>query len=139
MIELEKYFNSISKWLAVFGGWFVWLMGGWDTLLIALLTLMCVDFITGYIKGLYKKELSSKTGFNGIVKKVYIIAIVSVAVVCERIGIPAMREVTIMFFAVNEALSILENAGETGLPIPESLKRALIQIREKKGDEQTNG
>lgn len=129
---MEKYFNAISKWLAVLGGAFVWLMGGWDTFLIALLTLMGVDYVTGVIKAINKKELSSKKGMDGIAKKIYIIAVVAVAVVCERIGIPTVREMTIVFFVVNEALSILENAGAMGLPIPETLKNALVQLREKK-------
>lgn len=132
MSELEKYFNTISKSLAVIGGGLVWLLGGWDNFLMALVTLMCVDYVTGVIKGINNKELSSKTGMNGIVKKIYILAIVCVAVVCERMGIPTVREMTIVFFVANEALSILENAGQMGLPIPESLKSALIQIREKK-------
>lgn len=132
MSELEKYFNTISKYLAVLGGAFVWLMGGWDTFLIALLTLMGVDYVTGVIKAINKKELSSKKGMDGIAKKIYIMAVVAVAVVCERIGIPTVREMTIVFFVANEALSILENAGQMGLPIPDALKDVLVQLREKK-------
>ena len=132
MIKLEKYFNTISKWLAVLGGGAVWLLGGWDKFLMALVTLMCVDYVTGVLKAINNKELSSKTGKNGIVKKVYILAVVCVAVVCERIGIPTVREMTIVFFVVNEGLSILENAGQMGLPIPDALKDVLIQVREKK-------
>lgn len=132
MIKLEKYFNTISKSLAVIGGGLVWLLGGWDKFLMALVTLMCVDYVTGVLKAINNKELSSKTGMNGIVKKIYILAVVCVAVVCERIGIPTVREMTIVFFVVNEGLSVLENAGQMGLPIPDALKDVLIQLREKK-------
>lgn len=129
---MEKYFNSISKITAVLGGGIVYLLGGWDNFIIALLVLMGIDYFTGFLKGLYSKELSSKTGMQGIIKKVYIICIVSMAVMCERIGVPAVREVTIVFFVVNEALSILENASQLGLPIPETLKSTLLQLRETK-------
>ena len=52
------------------------------------------------------------------------------------LGIPAIREIVIMFFAVNEALSILENAGAMGLPLPEKLKQALLQIRDKSSEKE---
>lgn len=129
---MEKYFNTISKIVGVIGGGLVYLLGGWDNFLMALVTLMCIDYVTGTLKGLYNKELSSKTGMQGIIKKVYILSIVCIAVVCERIGIPTVREMTIVFFVCNEALSILENAGQMGLPIPETLKNALSQLREHK-------
>lgn len=130
---MEKYFNGISNISAVITGVLVYLLGGWDTFIIVLLILMCLDYITGILKGLYNKELSSQAGFKGIIKKVCILIIVSLAVMCEKIGVPAIREITIMFFAVNEGLSILENASQMGLPIPEQIKSALLQIRESKG------
>ena len=131
---MNKYFNWISNLSAIVGGGIVYLLGGWDTFIIALVILMCLDYFTGTLKAIYTKELSSKTGLKGIIKKVYMLAIVCLAVECERIGIPAVREVTITFFAVNEGLSILENATKIGLPIPETIKNALLQIRDKKGE-----
>lgn len=131
---MEKYFNSISSISAVLGGALVYLLGGWDILLSTLIVLMCLDFITGLLKGFYNKKLSSQTGTRGIVKKICILVLVSLAVMCERLGIPAMREITIMFFAVNEALSILENASEIGLPIPDQIKNALLRLREHEGE-----
>ena len=132
MRKLEKYFNGISNITAIIGGAIVYLLGGWDTLIIVLVTLMCMDYITGVLKSLYNKKLSSNVGRKGIIKKVTTLVIVSVAVMCEKVGIPAMREITIMFFTANEGLSILENASEMGLPMPERLKSALIQVREPK-------
>ena len=131
---MEKYFNYISNFFAVVGGVIVYLLGGWDILISTLIILMCLDFATGYLKGYYNKNLSSQTGIKGIIKKVCILIIVSVAVMCEKIGIPAMREMTIMFFVVNEALSILENASEIGLPIPDQIKNSLARLREKEGE-----
>lgn len=131
---MEKCFNFVSNASAVIGGVITYLLGGWDTLLIALLILMCLDYATGILKGIYNKKLSSKAGREGIIRKIATLTIVCVAVICERIGIPAMREITIMFFVVNEGISILENVSEMDLPIPDKLKDALLQIRESKGD-----
>lgn len=130
---MEKYFNNISKFAGVVGGMIVYLLGGWDTLIFALICLMCLDYVTGILKGIYNKKLSSKTGRQGIVKKFVTLIVVSLAVMLEKVGIPATREMVIMFFAVNEGISILENASEMGLPIPDKLKNTLLQLREPKG------
>lgn len=135
---MEKYFNTISNITGVIGGVIVYMLGGWDTLIIVLLGLMCLDYVTGMLKGLYNQKLSSKAGRQGIIKKISTLIIVSLAVLCEKIGIPAMREMTIMFFAVNEGLSILENTAQMGLPLPDNLKNALVQIRESKGGKVEN-
>lgn len=131
--NVSKYCNSFSNILGILGGACVYLLGGWDKFIMALLILMCLDYFTGILKAIYNKELSSRTGMNGIVKKIFILVIVAVAVCCEKIGIPAMREMAIMFFAANEGLSILENASATGLPIPDAIKNLLLQVRESKG------
>ncbi len=129
---MDKIFNWISVICGTIGGFIVSLLGGWDKLIMALIILMCLDYITGLIKAYYNKELSSRIGFKGLTKKVLILVIVAVSVVAENmLGIPAIREIVIMFFAVNEALSILENAGAMGLPLPEKLKQALLQLRNK--------
>lgn len=129
---MEKLFNYISVVGGFFGGIIVSLLGGLDKIIVALLILMLLDYITGLIKSFYNKELSSKIGFKGLLKKVLILVIVAVAVIAEQhLGIPAVREIVIMFFAVNEAISILENASQMGLPIPEKLKEALLQLRSK--------
>lgn len=132
---MEKFFNSVSIIGGAVGGFIVSLLGGWDKLIMALLILMILDYITGLIKAIYNKELSSEIGFKGLLKKVLILVVVAVAVITEQhLGIPAVREIVIMFFAVNEAISILENASLMGLPIPEKLKEALLQLR--KNDEE---
>lgn len=129
---MDKIFNWISVICGTIGGFIVSLLGGWDKLIMALIILMCLDYITGLIKAYYNKELSSQIGFKGLTKKVLILVIVAVSVVAENmLGIPAIREIVIMFFTVNEALSILENAGAMGLPLPEKLKQALLQLRNK--------
>ena len=129
---MEKLFNYISVAVGFFGGIIVSLLGGLDKITVALLILMVLDYVTGLIKSFYNKEVSSEIGFIGLLKKVLILVVVGVAVIAERyLGIPAVREIVIMFFAVNEAISILENASQMGLPIPEKLKKTLLQLRNK--------
>lgn len=129
---MEKLFNYISVTGGFLGGIIVSLLGGLDKLIVALLILMILDYVTGLIKSFCNKELSSEIGFKGLLKKVLILVIVAVAVIAEQhLGIPAVREIVIMFFVVNEAISILENASQMGLPIPRKLKEALLQLRSK--------
>lgn len=121
----------------MYGGSIVRLLGGWDKLIIALLILMALDYVTGIIKGIYNKELSSEIGFKGLLKKVLILIVVSVSVIAEQhLGIPAVREMVIMFFAVNEGISILENASQMGLPLPSKLKDTLLQLRDNSNKEE---
>lgn len=129
---MDKLFNWISVICGTIGGFIVSLLGGWDKLIMALLILMVLDYITGIIKGIYNRELSSEIGFKGLLKKVLILIVVAVAVIIEQhMGIPAVREIVIMFFAVNEGISILENASLMGLPLPPKLKETLLQLRDK--------
>lgn len=129
---MEKLFNWISIIGGTVGGILVSFLGGLDKLLIALLIFIVLDYITGVLKAIYNKKLSSEVGFRGIVRKVLIIIVVGVSVTLEKsFGIPAIREIVIMFFAINEAISLLENASQMGLPIPEKLKNVLLQLREK--------
>lgn len=129
---MDKIFNWISIVGGTIGGILFSFLGGLDKLLIALLILMVCDYITGVLKAIYNKQLSSEIGFKGIIKKILIIIIVGVAVIVENnFGVPAIREIVIMFFAINEAISLLENASQMGLPIPDKLKEVLLQLRDK--------
>lgn len=129
---MEKIFNAISLAGALIGGWAAKLLGGWDMLLITMVTLIILDYITGLIKGIYIKQLSSEIGFRGILKKITIFIVIALAFAIQRLvgeAVP-LREIVIMFFIVNEALSLLENAAVL-IPIPDQLKEVLLQLREK--------
>ena len=129
---MEKMFNWISILFAALGGFLAQILGGWDGILTALVFLVIVDYLTGWIKALVNKKLSSEVGFKGIAKKMFIFIIVAVACVLQdnvASGLP-LREITIMFYIANESLSILENVGES-IGLPDGLKKFLIQIRDK--------
>ena len=127
-----KIFNTFSIIVGFAGGFLSSMLGGLDKILIALVTLMILDYVTGICKAIVNKKLSSTVGFKGIIKKVMILVIVAVAVVIEGVvgDVMPIREIVIVFYLCNEAISLLENASEF-VPIPAKLKEVLIQLREK--------
>ena len=120
------------------GGVFGYLFGEWSPLIHILLAFVVLDFLTGLIAGGFGDgmKLSSKVGFKGIAKKVMIFALVAVAhLVDQALGdINMIRDAVIFFYLANELLSILENAGRTGLPIPDQLTNAVEVLKGKSKD-----
>lgn len=130
--SVEKYFNHLSIAASIVGGICVSFLGGMDQLLDVLLFLMIVDFVTGWLKAIATKSLSSKIGMLGIAKKVMILFVVAVSVKVESIvgnNIP-IREMVIIFYIANEGISFCENVLEF-IPLPEKLKDYFIQLRNK--------
>lgn len=133
--EMEKLFNWISVFCGLIGGGLTYWLGGWDVLLKTIVFLAVVDYITGCIKGIYTKQLSSEIGFKGLLKKIVMFIVIAVAYVIQGLvgsKIP-LREVVIMFYIANEGLSLLENAA-VFVPVPERLKAVLLQLREKEDE-----
>lgn len=129
---MDKIFNLTSLVVGVIGGCFAQLFGGFDALILALALLVVLDYATGIIKAAYLKELSSEIGFKGILKKIAMFIVIATACIIQRIigdSIP-LRDIVIMFFVCNEALSLLENAAVM-IPIPKKLKDVLLQLRDK--------
>ena len=116
------------------GGIATYIWGPWDALIIALVAMVIIDYITGVIKAAVQGKLSSAVGFRGLLKKVAIFLLVAVGVMVDRV-IPATNEAVrsaVIFFSIaNEGLSILENAGELGLPLPAALKKSLEKMKDK--------
>lgn len=127
-----KWDKTISLILAIIGSTANYLFGGWDVALKTLVCLMALDYIMGVLCGLKDKKLSSQIAFKGIAKKVAILIIIVVAVLADNlIGINGiMRSLVIFFYAGLEGISILENGSKLGVPVPEKLKEALIQLKE---------
>lgn len=109
------------------------LFGEFDIALQCLLVFIALDYISGLIKAYCTKTLSSKIGFKGILKKVGILAIVALSVSLDRLGgdTGAIRTLVIYYFVANEGLSVLENLAEAGIPIPNSIKKALKNIKKE--------
>ncbi len=110
------------------------LIGEFDGLYKALLMLIIADYITGVIVAIVKKQLSSEVGSKGIAKKILMLIVVAVANVLDvQIigGGAGLRNITIIFYAANEVISLLENTGKLGLPYPPKLLDVLEQIKNK--------
>lgn len=108
-----------------------YILGGWDVALQTLIIVMVLDYITGICKAIYKKKVNSMIGAKGIVKKIGYLIIVAVAVELDTItgngGV--IRTLVIYFFVANEGISILENWGGMGLPLPKKLHEVLEQLK----------
>ena len=114
----------------------VYLWGGFDVAMQCLLVAIVLDYISGIIKAFVLKQLSSSIGFKGILKKFGVLVVVALAVLIDRVTgeSGAIRTLVIYYFVANEGLSIIENMGLAGLPIPKSIKEALKALK-KQGDD----
>lgn len=131
---MAKFWKLIQTAAAAAGGALAFFFGGLDNLLLALIIFAAVDYITGVFAAILAKKLSSSVGFKGIMKKVLMFLIVGIANVVDvrLIGAgSAFRTATIIFYLSNEGVSLLENAGRCGLPIPKKLKDILTQLHDK--------
>lgn len=131
---MEKIFNFTSIAIGIGGGVLTSLFGSWDTILWALVAVMVLDYITGIIKAVVTKQMSSRIGFSGLLKKIAILIIVALANVIQVVtgGNVPLREMVIMFYIANEGISILENVAAVSPNMPQKLKDVLMQLR---GDE----
>lgn len=137
---MKEFWNTIQFIFTGIGGWLGWFLGGCDGLLYALLAFVVIDYITGVMCAIADKNLSSEVGFKGICRKVLIFLLVGIANILDVqvIGTGSVLRTAVVFFYIsNEGISLLENAGHLGLPIPEKMKSVLEQLhdRSEKGDE----
>lgn len=107
-------------------------LGGWDTMLRVLVMFVALDYVVGVLAAWYEKRLNSDIGARGIIKKFLLFVVVALAYQLDRaVGQEIFRSLAIWFYLANEALSVIENAGRCGVPIPSFLRTALEQIKNK--------
>ena len=129
---MNNVFNLLRTLCGFLCGVITYVLGGFDTVLVVLLAMIVIDYITGVMVAIEKKQLSSRVGFNGIFKKVAILTIVASAhLLGQTVGIPDVRSIVIGFYIANEGISITENAGKLGVPLPKKLIEILNQLKEK--------
>ncbi|MFQ7139844.1 holin family protein [Evtepia sp.] len=135
---LKEIVGYCQLGFAAVGGALGWFVGGLDGFLYALIAFVVIDYLTGLLAAGVQKKLSSEVGFKGIAKKIAIFLLVGIANIIDVDVIQngtALRTAVIFFYLSNEGLSILENAGNIGLPIPEKLKTMLSQLKDKEDPE----
>ena len=133
---MKEFWLMIQAVFTGLGGWIGYYLGGCDGLLYALIAFVIVDYRTGVMCAIADKKLSSNVGFKGICRKVLIFLLVGIANIIDvqvigQVGI--LRTAVIFFYLSNEGVSLLENAGHLGLPIPEQLKTVLEQLHDRAG------
>lgn len=127
---MKYIINFITSTLATGIAYF---LGGWDIALQTLLIVIVLDYITGICKAIYNKKINSTVGLKGIIKKVGYLMIVAVAVILDNIvgNTGAIRTLVIYFFVANEGISIIENWGGMGLPLPQKIIDVLEQLKKE--------
>lgn len=125
----------IKAIFAVIGGMIGWFLGGVDSFMYTLIAFVVIDYITGVLRAVVEKKLSSRIGAHGIAKKVALFFVVGVGHLIDNylfkiIGTP-LRTAVIFFYIANEGISFLENATAIGLPVPKKLKDVLAQLHGK--------
>lgn len=119
----------------------IYLLGGWDVALACLIVAIILDYVSGVIKAYVNKDLSSRIGFKGLLKKVGVLLIVMLSVLVDRITgeTGAVRSLVIYYFVANEGLSILENLAVAGVTVPNAIKNALKVLKDLGNNKTTKG
>lgn len=132
--------NGILAAVAAVGSFFARAMGGWDAVMAVLIALMAADYLTGVLVAAFWKRsnksisgtLSSSAGFKGLCKKGMILLLVWLGVLLDKaLDANYIRTAVVLFFVGNEGLSVFENLGLMGVPLPGFLVRALEALRDK--------
>ena len=127
-----RYFFWLQCGISVFIGFLSYFLGGFDALIYALLSLVCIDYVSGVLCAVHSRCLSSKIGAKGIIKKIFIFMLVGAAHLADFYLLHdknGLRTVVICFYSANEIISILENAACCGLPIPKAITNALNALK----------
>jgi toxin secretion/phage lysis holin len=109
-------------------------LGGWDAALKALIVFMILDYATGFLSAWKNKQVDSEVMFWGGIRKGAVLAVVAVAVMMDQMvgnkG-PIFRTLAVYFYVAREGLSITENLGLLGVPLPGFVTKVLTQLQEK--------
>ena len=139
MIKIKNLINTV---IGLAGSFIASLFGGWDAAIVTLIIFMATDYITGLIvAGVFRASkksengaLESRAGWKGLCRKGVTLLIVLIATRLDiAVGTTYIRDAVIIAFVADEALSIIENAGLMGIPIP-AVIREMIDVL-KKGSE----
>lgn len=139
MIKIKNLINTV---IGFAGSFIASLFGGWDAAIVTLIIFMAADYITGLIvAGVFRASkksengaLESRAGWKGLCRKGVTLLIVLIATRLDiAVGTTYIRDAVVIAFVADEALSIIENAGLMGIPIP-AVIREMIDVL-KKGSE----
>lgn len=132
----ERHGTMLHAVVAALGTASTYLWGGWDAVLLALVALASLDYVSGVVAAWHRRELDSRVGARGIARKVGMFVVVAVANIIDQtgaVGEPILRTAATWWYLGNEALSIVENLADIGVPIPARILSALATL---KGEEE---
>ena len=128
---VKEFWHLIQAIWAFLGGWLGFYLGGVDGLVYTLLVFVVLDYLTGIMRAIADKNLSSSISAKGLMRKALIFMLVGVGNILDvyvlRQG-AILRTAVIFLSMSNEGLSLLENASYLGVPIPEQLRNVLVQL-----------
>ena len=139
--------GAVCTFLGIIGGIIARLFGGWSEDMATLVIFMAIDFVMGFVvAGVFHNSsksmsgaLDSRAGWKGLCKKCVTLLFVLIA---HRLDIlletDYIRTTAIIGFIANEAISIIENAGLMGLPLPEAIKRAIEVLKGEENFDKDN-
>lgn len=133
--EMDEH-TLLKTLIAALGTAATYLWGGWDAVLLALVVLASLDYVSGVVAAWHRRELDSRVGARGIARKVGMFVVVAVANIIDQTGVvgePILRTAATWWYLGNEALSIVENLADIGVPIPARILSALASL---KGEEE---
>ena len=134
MKEMNPKEFTISAFAATLGTIVSAYLGGWDAALNVLVVLMALDYVTGFLGAVKNHKVDSDVMFWGGVRKGIILAVLAIAVLLdEMVGnvAPILRTMAIYFYVAREGISVTENLGILGVPLPPGISRVLTQLQEK--------
>lgn len=133
----------VCTYAGLIGGFVASLFGGWDAALTTLIIFMGIDYLSGLVlAGVFKKSrktetggLESYTGFKGLIRKGIQLLVVLVACRLDLLmQTTFIRDAVVIAFIVNETISIMENAGLMGIPMPKAIKKAIDILKAQEDD-----
>lgn len=132
--------NTICTAVGVVGSFIASLFGGWTASLTTLLIFMAIDYVTGLVvAGVFHNSpktetgaLESRAGLKGLLRKCTVLLFVLIGYRLDvAVGVAYIKDAICIAFMANELLSIVENAGLMGLPIPNVIKDAIDILKKK--------
>lgn len=130
--------NAFKVGVAGLGSLFGYLYGGWSMSLQVLVALVVLDYLHGIAAAAVEGKVSSKEGFRRMPRKIMIFGMVAVGHLIDKLlgnTNQMVMDGVIFFYAANELISIVENAGRAGLPVPSVLRRVIEVLKDKAGED----
>lgn len=134
MFDQVDFGNLYRAIVTAAGTLATYLLGDMDKALLALITAVVLDYVTGVAAAYIRRDLSSAQGLRGMIKKFCMFAAVALANVIEPTGV--LRTVVIWALVANESLSLIENLGTIGVQVPAPLRQAVVKLQATENDSQ---